>query len=123
MLYTPNKWLTVNRCPADHDCCYTERTELWHDSGSTSNRLVACDPPCLLLCDLVESRREEGRVPERALLILVIWDKAAVAGPTVIEATSSMIVSICIRAQLIFTPFKMITMIGTQIRSVVWICW
>lgn len=56
-----------------------------------------CGPPlnpCLLLCDLVESRREEGRVAERALLILVIWDKAAVAGPTVIEASSSIIVSI-----------------------------
>jgi len=95
MLYTMNKVVCSLQVLslADRDCFYTKGTELQQDARS--NRLGACDPPCLLLCDLVESRREEGRVPERALLILVIWDKAAVTGPTVIEASSSMIVSIC----------------------------
>ncbi len=72
-------------------------------SGLNQN---ACDAPCLLLWDLVESRREEGRFPERALLILVIWDRAAVAGPTVIEASSSIIVSICIHAPFYWVTFR-----------------
>lgn len=45
--------------------------------------------------DLIESMREEARPAERMLLIRVIWDRAAVAGPTVRDASSSMIVSIC----------------------------
>ena len=39
--------------------------------------------------------REEGELAERALLILVIWERAAVAGPTVMDASSSIMVSIC----------------------------
>ena len=98
----------------------TQKRMNCNTTGST--RLGACDPPCLLLCDLVESRREEGRVAERALLILVIWDKAAVAGPTVIEASSSIIVSICIHAQLFcnFQTHQSIT-IQTQLVSQMWI--
>ena len=42
-----------------------------------------------------ESMREEGELAERALLILVIWERAAVAGPTVMDASSSIMVSIC----------------------------
>ena len=43
----------------------------------------------------MESMREEAGPAERMLLIRVIWDRAAVAGPTVRDASSSMIVSIC----------------------------
>ena len=50
--------------------------------------------PCLLACDLMDSMREETGPADRMLLILDKCDRAAVAGPTVKEASSSMMVSI-----------------------------
>lgn len=51
--------------------------------------------PCLLAWDLKDSMRDETGPADRMLLILDSCDSAAVAGPTVKDASSSMMVSIC----------------------------
>ena len=59
--------------------------------------------PCLLACDLMDSIREDTGPLERMLRMLLIRDRcdsAAVAGPTVIEGSSSMMVSIYKQADL-----------------------
>ena len=53
--------------------------------------------PCLLVCDLMDSIREDTGPLDRMLRMLLILDRcdnAAVAGPTVADASSSMMVSI-----------------------------
>lgn len=53
--------------------------------------------PCLLACDLMDSIREDTGPLDRMLRMLLILDRcdsAAVAGPTDMDASSSMMVSI-----------------------------